>query len=245
MITGHNGLRAVVMTVTAGLLGSSLAIASVLDSRNQIVLQHPHAPDAYKALKPLDEFVKEQTSIAWQSLLCNVGPGECVPGALPGVVVASPDTVDPPYFYTWTRDAALVMKYVTDVFLAGQDTNLEHRVQAYSEVQARLQSVTNPAGSLHDGSGLGEAKFKVNLRPYLRNWGRPQRDGPALRAITMMGYAKHLVENDQVATAREMMWPVIRNDLSYVAQYWNETGFDLWEEVRGSSFFTTAAQHRG
>jgi len=96
MITGHNGLRAVVMTVTAGLLGSSLAIASVLDSRNQIVLQHPHAPDAYKALKPLDEFVKEQTSIAWQSLLCNVGPGECVPGALPGVVVASPDTVDPP-----------------------------------------------------------------------------------------------------------------------------------------------------
>ena len=25
----------------------------------------------------------------------------------------------------------------------------------------------------------------------------------------------------------------------------NRTGFDLWEEVRGSSFFTTAAQHRG
>ncbi len=29
-----------------------------------------------------------------------------------------------------------------------------------------------------------------------------------------------------------------------MAQYWNQTGFDLWEEVQGSSFFTVAAQHR-
>jgi glucoamylase len=136
------------------------------------------------------------------------------------------------------------MKYVTDVFLAGKHPELERRVQAYAETQAKLQPVNNPSGSLYDGSGLGEAKFKVNLRPFLQNWGRPQRDGPALRAIAMMGYAKHLVEEGQAATAREFMWPVIRNDLSYVAQYWNQTGFDLWEEVRGSSFFTTAAQHR-
>ena len=27
-------------------------------------------------------------------------------------------------------------------------------------------------------------------------------------------------------------------------QYWNQTGFDLWEEVNGSSFFTIAVQHR-
>jgi len=123
-------------------------------------------------------------------------------------------------FYTWTRDAALVMKYVTDVFLTGEHPELERRVQAYAETQARLQSVTNPSGSLYDGSGLGEAKFKVNLRPFLQNWGRPQRDGPALRAIAMMAYAKHLVQTDQAATAREFMWPIIRNDLSYVAEYW-------------------------
>ena len=36
----------------------------------------------------------------------------------------------------------------------------------------------------------------------------------------------------------------IVNDLNYVAQYWNQTGFDLWEEVRGSSFFTLQAQYR-
>ena len=40
------------------------------------------------------------------------------------------------------------------------------------------------------------------------------------------------------------IWPIISNDLSYVGQYWNQTGFDLWEELEGSSFFTIAVQHR-
>lgn len=39
-------------------------------------------------------------------------------------------------------------------------------------------------------------------------------------------------------------WPIIYNDLLYVAQYWNTTSYDLWEEVNGNSFFTTTAQHR-
>ena len=41
-----------------------------------------------------------------------------------------------------------------------------------------------------------------------------------------------------------IIWPIVQNDLSYVTQYWNQTGFDLWEEVQGSSFFTIAVQHR-
>lgn len=39
-------------------------------------------------------------------------------------------------------------------------------------------------------------------------------------------------------------WPVILNDLNYVGQYWNTTGYDLWEEVNGNSYFTVTAQHR-
>lgn len=39
-------------------------------------------------------------------------------------------------------------------------------------------------------------------------------------------------------------WPLIYNDLLYVAQYWNTSSYDLWEEVNGNSFFTTTAQHR-
>lgn len=29
------------------------------------------------------------------------------------------------------------------------------------------------------------------------------------------------------------IWPIVSNDLNYVAQYWNQTTFDLWEETRG------------
>ena len=39
-------------------------------------------------------------------------------------------------------------------------------------------------------------------------------------------------------------WPVLQLDLDYVANFWNQTGFDLWEELDGSSFFTSSAQHR-
>lgn len=40
------------------------------------------------------------------------------------------------------------------------------------------------------------------------------------------------------------LWPIIQLDLDYVASNWNQSTFDLWEEVDSSSFFTTAVQHR-
>lgn len=50
--------------------------------------------------------------------------------------------------------------------------------------------------------------------------GRPQRDGPALRAITLMNYGKWLAGNGYSSTASSILWPVIENDLAYVAEYW-------------------------
>ena len=81
----------------------------------------------------------------------------------------------------------------------------------------------------------------------------------------MITYANWLVQNGYTSTASTIVWPVVQNDLNYVAQYWyvstscprgsiyskltersrNRTGFDLWEEVNGSSFFTIASQYRG
>ena len=42
----------------------------------------------------------------------------------------------------------------------------------------------------------------------------------------------------------ESLWPMVKADLDYVASYWNQTGFDLWEELNAASFFTSAVQHR-
>lgn len=128
-------------------------------------------------------------------------------------------------------------------FVSG-DTSLETVIQQYITAQAAVQTISSPSGGLSDGAGLGEPKFNVDVTAFTGDWGRPQRDGPALRASALIAYGNHLVDAGKQSVVVTNIWPIVRNDLNYVAQYWNQTGFDLWEEVDGSSFFTIAAQHR-
>jgi len=215
----------------------------------QHVLARPGVPspefDAAILKRSVDDFVAKEEPIALSELLCNIGASGCyAQGVAAGAVIASVSRSDPDYWYTWTRDAALVFTAIVDRFTNKYDAGLQQNIKDYITAQAKLQAVSNPSGSLSDGSGLGEPKFMVDLSPFTGAWGRPQRDGPALRAIAMTGYAKWLVANGYTSTATSQVWPIIKNDLAYTVQYWNRTGFDLWEEVNGSSFFTTAAQHR-
>ena len=123
-------------------------------------------------------------------------------------------------WYTWTRDAALVFKLIVDTFVQDYDVNLQTHIQNYIASQAKLQGVSNPSGSLADGAGLGEAKFMVDLTQFRGEWGRPQGDGPPLRAIALITYSKWLINNGYSSTALNVVWPVIKNDLAYTAQYW-------------------------
>ncbi|KAL8711361.1 MAG: hypothetical protein Q9220_004258 [cf. Caloplaca sp. 1 TL-2023] len=164
-------------------------------------------------------------------------------GADAGLVVASPSKTNPDYFYSWTRDSALTCKMLIDAFIGG-DTSLRPYIDDYISAQANLQTVANPSGDLSDGSGLGEPKFEANGTAFVGSWGRPQRDGPALRATALIAYSRWLLSHGEESKVTSTIWPIISNDLNYVGQYWNQTGFDLWEEVYGSSFFTTAVQHR-
>ncbi|KAJ5389659.1 Glucoamylase [Penicillium cataractarum] len=178
------------------------------------------------------------------------GKGSKTPGTAAGLFIASPNMANPDYYYTWTRDSALTIKCLIDLFeISGggysiSTKELETGIRNYVSSQAVLQNVSNPSGTLQDGSGLGEPKFEIDLNPFSGSWGRPQRDGPALRATAMITYADWLISHGQKSEAADIMWPIIANDLAYVGQYWNNTGFDLWEEVDGSSFFTLAVQHR-
>lgn len=36
----------------------------------------------------------------------------------------------------------------------------------------------------------------------------------------MISYANWLIDNGYSDTAKNIIWPVVRNDLNYVAQYW-------------------------
>lgn len=146
-------------------------------------------------------------------------------------------------FYTWTRDSALTLKVLVEAFIAGEIA-LQPTIENYLAAQAGLETVSNPSGDLTNGAGLGEPKFNVDQTAFIGTWGRPQRDGPALRVTSLIAYANWLISKDQITIVVSDIWPILANDLAYIGQYWNQTTFDLWEEVHGSSFFTTAVQYR-
>ncbi|KKA18333.1 Glucan 1,4-alpha-glucosidase [Rasamsonia emersonii CBS 393.64] len=196
-----------------------------------------------RATASLSSWLATETSYALEAILNNIGSsGAWAQSASPGIVVASPSTSDPDYYYTWTRDSALTLKVLIDLFKNG-NSSLQGVIEEYIDAQAYLQTVSNPSGTLSTG-GLGEPKFNVDKTAFTGSWGRPQRDGPALRATALISFGEWLIDNGYSTYASDIVWPIVRNDLSYVAQYWNETGYDLWEEVDGSSFFTVAVQHR-
>ncbi|KAJ9249827.1 CAZyme family GH15 and CBM20 [Paecilomyces variotii] len=222
-------------------LAQILSAVSVIQGTTAVV--PPRAPVTPRATGSLDSWLATESPYALQGVLANIGPdGADASGASSGIVIASPSKSDPDYFYTWTRDAALTLKCLVDAFIAG-NTDLQSTIQNYISAQAYLQTVSNPSGDLSTG-GLGEPKFNVDETAFTGSWGRPQRDGPALRATAMIAYAKWLIANGETSLADSIIWPIVQNDLSYVTQYWNSTGYDLWEEISGSSFFTTAVQHR-
>lgn len=84
------------------------------------------------------------------------------------------------------------MQSLIHEFLAG-NTSLEPLIQQYITSQAKIQTITNPSGPLSDGSGLGEPKFNINLTAYTGPWGRPQHEGPAVRASALVAYGNHLL----------------------------------------------------
>ncbi|KAI1427903.1 family 15 glycosyl hydrolase [Xylaria sp. FL1777] len=240
-VSGSQIVQPIMYAFTSFLLLGSCAFQSVFGR-----------PDASRARREsvllqraVNDFIATEEQIAIDQLLCNIGSGGCKSqGVASGLVIASPSQSSPDYWYTWTRDSALVFKAIVERFSNEYDGSLQDEIANYIIAQAKLQTVSNPSGSLSDGQGLAEPKFNVDGSSFTGAWGRPQRDGPALRAIALIGYSNWLVANGYTSTATSLVWPIIRNDLAYVAQYWNQTGFDLWEEVNGSSFFTVAAQHR-
>ncbi|KAI0304306.1 glucoamylase [Multifurca ochricompacta] len=191
-----------------------------------------------------DAYFGTESTIAKAGLLANIGPsGAKSSGAKSGIVIASPSTTNPNYLFTWVRDSSLVFKVIIDQFTLGQDPSLRGQIDNFFTAEAALQQVSNPSGTISTG-GLAEPKYNIDGTAFTGPWGRPQRDGPALRSTSLITYANWLLGQGNSSFVTNTLWPVIKLDLDYVATYWNQSTFDLWEEINSSSFFTTAVQHR-
>jgi glucoamylase len=83
------------------------------------------------------------------------------------------------------------MKTLVDLFRGG-DASLLPIIEQFISAQARIQGVSNPSGGLSSG-GLGEPKLNADETAFTGSWGRPQRDGPALRATAMIAFGEWLI----------------------------------------------------
>lgn len=84
------------------------------------------------------------------------------------------------------------MQVVVDLFRNGH-SELQNVIMDFVSSQAHIQGVSNPSGSLSNGAGLGEPKFYVDETAFTGSWGRPQRDGPALRATALINFGNWLM----------------------------------------------------
>jgi glucoamylase len=146
----------------------------------------------------------------------------------------------------------------TDHVSSALDSELSTILDAYASLQLKIQQTSNPSGNYNDLSGLGEPKFEVDGTPFRASWGRPQRDGPALRALTLINYLREYNSSHpslwNSVHAEEFFAPlyessmppssVIKADLEYVSHFWNQSSFDLWEEVEGLHFFNLMVSAR-
>lgn len=198
-------------------------------------------------------WLEHQQEVSFDRILDNVGGiGSLLYGVSEGAVIASPSKVKPNYFYQWVRDAAITMdsliEYLKD---HPEDVDAEYAcklrfaIEAYIANNYKLQRLDNKSGTWKSGDSLGEPKFMVDSTPFNDHWGRPQRDGPGLRVITIADYLKYLLQNNINVSHKDLpdikyiYENIVKNDLIYIINSWNKIGFDLWEEVNSFHFFTS------
>jgi glucoamylase len=196
----------------------------------------------------LEQWLQTEGTVATQKLTANLLSN--------GAVIASPSTADPNYYFHWVRDAALAMHVVDTLYNQAPPGAERQRYEAllltYLDFSLSNQVTPNPRSETD--RGLGEPKFNTDGSAFTGDWGRPQDDGPALRALIFTRLANQFLDGGDPGKAtlvRTKLYDgtlptnsLIKRDLEYVSHHWQDTCFDLWEEVRGHHFYTRLVQRR-
>ncbi|MCM0605168.1 MAG: glycoside hydrolase family 15 protein [Xanthomonadaceae bacterium] len=191
------------------------------------------------------DWYTDQTETSLDRIEQAISPED---GAL-GSVMASPSKQKPNYYYHWIRDAALTMREVFEWRSTAPQWSRETLLD-YVAFSRQNQLTKNPSGTVAD-NGLGEPKFYLDGEAYWDSWGRPQNDGPALRALVLIDLAYELLKEGKSSVVRELLYDsklpahtVIKSDLEYISYHWKDLSFDLWEEVYANHFYTRLAQYQ-
>ena len=173
---------------------------------------------------------------------------------------------NPDYFFHWLRDSSLVidalrvliedktlpedaLEYFTDFVgfslnlcrLDGRDP--VHRGDPNAKIDPKLLVHVRSAELMAEVVGdkvLGEVRFNPDGTFDTGEWSRPQNDGPALRALTVLRFWR--LGLPQLRACAASMGRLLETDLDYTRAHWREPCYDLWEEAFGDHYYTRMVQ---
>jgi glucoamylase len=176
-------------------------------------------------------------------------------------VLASYDP-DPDYFFHWFRDSAVVIDAVrllrADGSL-GNEAALEyfrdfvHFSLALFELDGRAlvtaaqwrarvapefaKFVRSDAELelVHGRLVAAEARVNPDGTLDISNWGRPQHDGPPLRLLAVLRWARDVRLDPALA---EAVAALVSADLQFTRESWPIPSIDIWEEEKGHHYYT-------
>lgn len=191
-----------------------------------------------------ENWIQFQTQVSIKKIKENISPAHTAKG----VVIASPQKANPDYFRNWIRDAGLTMDVIFTL-LKGEKN--DQRRRTYENMMKDYVYFSRQNQLAHTLTGLGEPIFEVDGKPFSGPWGRPQNDGPAIRAYVLTRYANYLLDQGKTEFVKTWLYSaqlpartIIKADLEYVSHHWDESNFDLWEETKGDHFYTHMVQRR-
>ncbi|OFZ12118.1 MAG: hypothetical protein A2Z20_07270 [Bdellovibrionales bacterium RBG_16_40_8] len=230
----------------------ALILITIKTNLSWAIGTYPHI-GSYTDYYKINSWSEKQINRSLMRIIDNLDYGVNVLEGKKGAVIASPGTaVDPisgirqNYRYHWVRDAAIVMHSLITVYRTSTEPFtrklVAKHIRDYITFSKENQAVKSPYG-------FGEPKFNLNGTLFDEPWGRPQNDGPALRALTLMQWIDLLLSEGHNEEARNIFLNVVLPDLKYTAVNINDNSIDVWEEVMGQHFFVkiiqSAALNRG
>ncbi|KAJ1936831.1 hypothetical protein FBU59_004932, partial [Linderina macrospora] len=236
-------IRSLASLYALACLAALPASASPLAPNDRQRPMHIPKPSGTPNTLELEAWISSQTTYSEHRILSNIAPFTADPTAKPGAVCASPSRHHPDYYYTWTRDSALVMNEI--ITWMNSTRNATYAKELQSRVDDYVGFTRHVQGLKGLKYGLGEAKFQMDGTPFTGSWCNAQTDGPAIRAYALARYCEYLVGHGDLSGGRRLYESVIAKDLDYVVREWRGTlSCDIWEESRGAHFYTRAAQWR-
>jgi glucoamylase len=182
-----------------------------------------------------------------------------------GAIVASPILgaydPDPDYFFHWFRDSAIVIDalrllhiharlgaeaitYFADfvhfsLALNGLDGRALVATPAWRgrvtpEFEKFVRADTD-LGAVYGDAIVSETRVNPDATLDISQWGRPQNDGPPLRALTLMRWLQCVSLPPEVQAACALL---LRFDLAFTRNHWRDDCYDIWEEEKGQHYYT-------